>query len=201
MKTCKYIVLLLCLGALLGGCAKESVVLLADPGGHVGTIVVAPRADATQARVIDKEGYAAQVAASGQVSEAKKLDPAQIEKIYGKALAAQPEPPVLFLLYFHFGTSQLTSESQELLPGIVEVIQTRKSTDVGVVGHTDTMGAPQVNYRLSLERAKGVARILEDMGADPAIVTVDSHGETDLLVPTKDEVSEPRNRRVEVTVR
>lgn len=197
----KQIMIVLCLALLLGGCAKDSVVLLADPDGHVGSIAITPKQNGEQAQILDQEGYSSSVDTSGKVSEAKKLDTAQIEKIYGKALAAQPDPPAVFILHFRFGTSQLTSQSRELLPDIVKTILDRQSTDVSVVGHTDTMGAARVNYTLSLRRAKRTAAILKDLGVDPNVINVNSHGETVLLIPTKDGVSEPKNRRVEVTVR
>jgi len=38
-------------------------------------------------------------------------------------------------------------------------------------------------------------------GVDPSILAIDSHGEDNPLISTGDGVSEPRNRRVEVTVR
>lgn len=192
---------ILCLFVFLGGCAKDSVVLLADPDGHVGSIVITPSRDAGQTTVIDQEGYSASVGTSGKVSAPEKLNEEEISKVFGKALSAQPNRPAVFILHFRFGTSQLTSSSRELLPAIGESIRQRQSTDVSVVGHTDTMGDARVNYGLSMERAKRVADILVDMGISPDILDVDSHGETLPLVPTPDGVSEPRNRRVEVTVR
>jgi len=201
MRHFKIILVVVCLALFLGGCAKDSVVLLADPDGHVGTIVVTPTQDSGQATVIDQEGFAASVGTSGKVSEPKKLDDKEISKTFGRALSAQPDKPAVFILHFRFGTSQLTSESRELLPNIGESIRSRQSTDVSVVGHTDTMGDARVNYTLSLERARRVAEILIDMGISPDILNVDSHGETLPLVPTPDNVSEPKNRRVEVTVR
>lgn len=38
-------------------------------------------------------------------------------------------------------------------------------------------------------------------GGGPGALEITSHGEANPLVPTGDNVSEPRNRRVEVTVR
>ena len=43
--------------------------------------------------------------------------------------------------------------------------------------------------------------LLVQAGLDMAAIDVRSHGEAELLVPTADGVFEPRNRRVEVTVR
>ena len=43
--------------------------------------------------------------------------------------------------------------------------------------------------------------MLVDAGLASASIAVTSHGEADLLVRTADGVFEPRNRRVEITVR
>ena len=73
--------------------------------------------------------------------------------------------------------------------------------DVSVVGHTDTVGEKGYNYALSLKRAKAVASILLGKGVDPSTLDITSHGKDNPLVPTGDQVHEPRNRRVEITVR
>jgi outer membrane protein OmpA-like peptidoglycan-associated protein len=70
-----------------------------------------------------------------------------------------------------------------------------------VVGHTDTVGDKLYNYKLSLKRARALASLLVSKGVDRSILEITSHGKDNPLVPTGDQVSEPRNRRVEVTVR
>jgi outer membrane protein OmpA-like peptidoglycan-associated protein len=46
-----------------------------------------------------------------------------------------------------------------------------------------------------------VASILQGKGVDPSVLDITYHGEYSPLVPTGDQVPEPRNRRVEITVR
>jgi outer membrane protein OmpA-like peptidoglycan-associated protein len=58
-----------------------------------------------------------------------------------------------------------------------------------------------VNEALSLKRAQAVADLIQSKGLRVEELTVESHGERNLLVPTPDETPEPRNRRVEVTIR
>ena len=70
-----------------------------------------------------------------------------------------------------------------------------------MVGHTDTMGKKEYNYTLSLKRAMTVAAILRRHGVDASILHITSHGKDNPFIPTGDQVSEPRNRRVEITVR
>ena len=54
---------------------------------------------------------------------------------------------------------------------------------------------------VGLRRAQAVAALLTKEGIDPSILEITSHGKDNPLVPTADQVFEPRNRRVEVTVR
>jgi len=70
-----------------------------------------------------------------------------------------------------------------------------------VIGHTDTVGADAFNDKLSLERAQTVREILIGMGVPAQNITAAGRGRRELLVPTADNVSEPRNRRVELNVR
>jgi outer membrane protein OmpA-like peptidoglycan-associated protein len=119
----------------------------------------------------------------------------------GPALAALPKPPARFILYFEHDSVDLTPESQALLQKVLERIRARAPVDVSVVGHTDTVGKKEYNYALSLKRAVAVASILRGKGVDPSVLDITSHGKDNPLVPTGDQVSEPRNRRVEITVR
>ena len=192
-----FCLVLLCLAA---GCAPGNVfVLLPDPDGKVGQITVANQGGS---QTLTKSGQA-----SGVKDKATKPDAPEvmrgdaIKKEFGDALAAQPKQPVRFLLYFKHDSTELTDESKKLLPKIITVTKERHSVDTSVVGHTDTMGDAKYNVILSGRRAKAVAKLLVKAGIDPDILEITSHGESNLLIPTADEVMEPRNRRVEVTVR
>jgi outer membrane protein OmpA-like peptidoglycan-associated protein len=88
------------------------------------------------------------------------------------------------------------------VPKIIDEITKRgPAVDISVIGHTDTVGDDQLNAGLSLERAKSVAKLFQEVMPDASKVTIDSHGEKNLLVPTPDNTAEAKNRRVEVTVR
>jgi outer membrane protein OmpA-like peptidoglycan-associated protein len=85
----------------------------------------------------------------------------------------------------------------EILPAIAA----RKVLCVCVVGHTDLEGSRQMNYQLGLDRALVIKQLLITKGIDPRIIEVTSHGKDNPLIKTKDDVPEPRNRRVEVILR
>ncbi|HTR45272.1 MAG TPA: OmpA family protein, partial [Thermodesulfovibrionales bacterium] len=109
--------------------------------------------------------------------------------------------PVHFVLYFISDSAQLRPESLESLPAILRTIEERNSVDISVIGHTDTVGSDEHNYKLSRERAETVATYLVGHGVEQGHIRVSSHGKRNPLIPTGDNVSEPRNRRVEVVIR
>ena len=104
-------------------------------------------------------------------------------------------------LYFETGGAQLTAASQALIPQVVNVVKARTAPDVSIIGHTDTEGDAELNDKLGLTRAQAIAKLLTEAGLVTDSVSVESHGKRNLLVPTPDNTAEPRNRRVEVTIR
>jgi outer membrane protein OmpA-like peptidoglycan-associated protein len=124
-----------------------------------------------------------------------------VKRLFGDALAALPPAPRHFTLQFQFESDALTEESTALVPEILRSVKVLSVPEVVVVGHTDTMGEPKANIALGLKRAIGVRDLLIEAGLAPATIEVTSHGEANLLVKTFDNSPEPRNRRVEITVR
>ena len=55
--------------------------------------------------------------------------------------------------------------------------------------------------RLDIPRARAVRTLLLKVGLDAKLIEIESHGERDLLRKTPDNTAEPRNRRVEITIR
>ncbi len=180
---------------------KNLIVLLPDPDGQVGKVVVSNKGGT---RLLTESRHATEVKAV-DVSPTSPVSMKQEEvfKIFGEALSAQPEPPLRFLLYFMSGTTEMTAESQRRIPDILGAIEAHKSRDISIsiVGHTDRVGSREANYKLGLERADSIKAILVSNGIDPSVIEVASHGEDNPLVKTEDKVAEPRNRRIEITVR
>ncbi len=185
---------------LLAGCAKKTTfVLMPDPDGTVGQIEVSTKGGT---QVVSSAAFATEVTSSEEApSPPEKMDAQTIQEKFGMALAADPGRPAFFSLYFESGTNRLTPESRKWMDEIIEAIAARRSTDISVVGHTDRVGAADLNHRLSLKRAQAVKELLEKKGVEPEIIHLDAHGESNPLIKTADEVAEPRNRRVDVTVR
>lgn len=184
---------------LNGCCAKSTVVLIPDFDGHVGQVTVATEGGQ---KVLNEANQAVEVMNKKEApGKVERLSSEEIRSTFSEALAARPVPPVKFTLYFLPGSNDLTEESKAVLPEIIRVMQSRHSDDIVISGHTDTVGEKDFNYRLALERSQTASQIMVAKGADPSIIKVTSHGEGNPLIRTADEVAEPRNRRVEVTIR
>jgi outer membrane protein OmpA-like peptidoglycan-associated protein len=179
----------------LSGCAKSYLVLLEDHDGSTGKVTFNGAGGET---LVEQAGYGAALDNSKTVF---KVEQQQINKDFGKALASEPVLPEIFLLYFETGGTKLTAESAALIPKIIEAAGKHPAADISVIGHTDTVGDAEKNEKLANERALQVSKLFDPSKLDVKEVAVTSHGEKNLLIKTADDVSEPRNRRVEVTIR
>ena len=194
---------------LAAGCGPKR---LAQPARPTPTLIVLlpdPESGTTGRARISNEFGSADLAAPRAASRVTGDGPprpvtmseADVKRLFGSALAALPPAPRHFTLHFRFESDALTEESTALVPEVLRSVKLLSVPEVVVVGHTDAMGDPRTNVALGLKRAIGVRDILVDAGLAPSTIEVTSHGEADLLVKTSDNSPEPRNRRVEITVR
>lgn len=172
-------------------------VVVPGTDGHVGQVVVR-RGDA--AHVIDK-AYAAQRLMADGSMQAAQLTEAQIAASFGSTLAALPGKPTSFTLYFLEGRDELTPESRAELDRMFSELRRRPLPDIMVIGHTDTVGSLGYNDRLSLARAERLREMLISLGIPSERIQAAGRGKRELLVPTEESIAEPRNRRVEISVR
>lgn len=179
------------------------VVLLPDSSNGsdsttVGRAVVSNDAGTAN---LEKERDSTVVSASGPPAPVAVLGESEVRRVFRDTMAALPPPPQRFTLYFRFESDELTEESRAMLPEIRKAIMARPFPDLIVIGHTDTTGTRAANFTLARTRAVMIRDLLVAAGVDRAVIDVASHGETDPLVQTPDGTLEPRNRRVEISVR
>jgi outer membrane protein OmpA-like peptidoglycan-associated protein len=172
-----------------------AVVPAAD--GHVGAVVVHAEGEA---RVIDKAYGAQRILPDGSV-RAEQLTEAQVRRDFGATLDALPGRATSFTLYFLEGRDELTAESRVELEKVFGELRRRPLPDVMVIGHTDTVGGLAYNDRLSLARAERLREMLISLGIPAERIQAAGRGKREPLVATEANVSEPRNRRVEISVR
>jgi outer membrane protein OmpA-like peptidoglycan-associated protein len=185
---------------LLAGCATTNTFVVAPhPAGNVGNVSVTNSMGSG-----DVSGVGETLLVNNANTAPRPggpMDQAKIDKLFAKALAAEPPQPKVFLLYFKTESANPDNKSITLLDAVVQEVKNTNSLDIGITGHADRSGEDDYNMQLSLKRAKEVQRLLVDRGIPIERFNIEYSGEGDLLVPTADNVHEPRNRRVEVVVR
>ena len=202
--------LVITVALLAMACGPKRLPEPSEPGTTLIVLVADPESDTVgRATVWNKSGSADLVRERDAVSVLSNRRPGpvtriggdDVERLFGAALAALPPEPRSFTLHFKFESDELTEESARLLPAVLAAVKNRSDPEVSVVGHTDTLGQAKGNVELGMKRARYVRRLLADAGLDAATIEVLSHGEAVPLIPTPAETPEPRNRRVEITVR
>jgi len=178
--------------------AQDTIILLPDASGKTGAIVVS---SAGKEVLLSQTRQAVVVEAGSPPGRPFIMEDNTVASFAAPALKALPPPPLQFILYFRNDTADLTRDSKAMFRKVLKAVKERDPIDISVVGHTDTVGERDYNYRLSRKRAEAVADLLVATGVDRSILEITSHGKDNPLIPTGDQVPEPRNRRVEVTVR
>lgn len=182
----------------LTACAPVTrVTLLPQANGQPSAVVVT---SGKGSQVIEKAYDVAEINKDGALKLAQTTAQA-VAKAHPQLLALQPAPPETFVLEFEPGTSTLTADSQARLPDVIKSAQGRAGGEIVVIGHTDRQGTLEANDALSLRRAQAVRELLIGQGFKGELIDAVGRGEREPVVPTEDEVVEPRNRRAEVLVR
>jgi hypothetical protein len=121
-----------------------------------------------------------------------------------QALTAPPQPaPSMaqassYLVFFDWDKSNLSPEAMATISQAASAYKSSGLARLTNVGNADTSGSPDYNMRLSLRRADAVRQALIQNGVPAESIDTTGRGETNLLVPTADNVREPQNRRVEL---
>jgi peptidoglycan-associated lipoprotein len=179
------------------------IVLLPDEaGGATGRATVSSKGPSKPSSVdLARAREATIVGINRPPTRVTVMSEDEVTRQFGQVLSALPPAPQHFTLYFRFESDELTAESRALVPEILAVVKKRPLPEIIVTGHTDTTGSSGSNFELGLKRATTVRGLLVEAGLDSASIEVASHGEAVLLVSTPDNTYEPRNRRVDITIR
>lgn len=174
------------------------VVLLPGPDGRAGTVVAK---SAAGEQVLNTPMASAKLLPDGGM-QASQLDNAAVLRQYAALLDTTPPRAVSFVVYFEFGSGvDFMAASRPVLDQLRSYLRGHPAPEIAVIGHTDRVGSDQANDLLSRQRAETVRGFLVEAGIQAASMDVAGRGEREPVIPTADEVAEPRNRRVEINVR
>ena len=178
--------------------AKTTVILLPEQDNNASAVIVS---NDRASIALEKPYSSATVGNTKSRIDTKTIEKNKVKGDYKTLFQAEPLKPVSILLYFEFDSDRLLPESAALIDDVLKIAKEREPSEVSIIGHSDSMGKADYNYKLALGRAKLVEKIIKDANINLKNMSVTSHGENDPLVITGDNVSEEKNRRVEIMVK
>lgn len=107
------------------------------------------------------------------------------------------KPIILNNVLFEFGKSVLLEESKYELDKLVRIMKEYKDIRIVISGHTDEIGEPWRNLKLSEDRAKAVYDYLVSQGIESKRLYYTGYGASKPLSSNKTAEGRKKNRRVE----
>jgi outer membrane protein OmpA-like peptidoglycan-associated protein len=103
-------------------------------------------------------------------------------------------------IYFDQGKATIRKQSNATLDGAVSVLQEFPSVKIEISGHTSSEGSPEVNAKLSQERADSVKTWLVSKGLDPNRIQTRGAGPDEPIADNKTALGRAKNRRIEFKI-
>ena len=106
----------------------------------------------------------------------------------------------LLTLYVNFDTGKATikPDSDKTLDDAAAALKAASGLKIEVGGHTDNVGTPQANEKLSSERANAVMAALVKRGVAASRLTAKGYGQSSPIADNRSEDGRAKNRRVEL---
>lgn len=103
-------------------------------------------------------------------------------------------------IFFDPGKAILSPESSSELDRVIDMMNSNPNMTIQITGHTDDLGADDVNFKLSQDRAAAVKTYLISKGINTTRLTSKGYGEAKPIAANDTEDNRQRNRRVEITI-
>jgi outer membrane protein OmpA-like peptidoglycan-associated protein len=102
---------------------------------------------------------------------------------------------------FKTGKAEIDPSCDKTMTAIASIMSNYPGFHVQVDGHTDNVGNPEANTKLSQERAEAVAKYLaEKKGVDAKRLSAKGFGDSQPIADNKSKKGQAKNRRVDFTV-
>jgi OOP family OmpA-OmpF porin len=107
---------------------------------------------------------------------------------------------VLRGINFDFDKSNIKPEFTPVLDEGVDILKSNPDVKIVIGGHTDSIGTPEYNQKLSERRAQSVLDYFVKKGIDKNRMKAVGYGETKPIADNKTKDGRALNRRVELQV-
>ncbi len=101
-------------------------------------------------------------------------------------------------LLFAKGSAAIEGRGAEAIRKIAPALNAKQDMEINVEGHTDSDGNPDLNWKLSAERAQNVAKILIGAGVEPKRIIASGRASFRPVAPNDTEANKSKNRRTEI---
>jgi outer membrane protein OmpA-like peptidoglycan-associated protein len=193
-------------GLSLSGCAgwthtERGAAVGAAAGAAVGGAIGSRTGDTARGAIIGAMlgGTAGAIIGHQMDRQARELeeqlDDAHVERV-GEGIAVTFESGILF----PFDSDQILPAGRENLATLARSLRNNPDTDLLIVGHTDSIGDPAYNERLSVRRAESARNYLVGQGVSPNRVRIEGRGEYEPIASNQTAEGRQINRRVEVAI-
>jgi len=176
----------------------KSLVVLADNGKTQNAVSI--QSGEYEAK-LDKVGATVSLQKGEKPSDVRMMSKEEMNRRFGDVVKAEPLKAKKIILYLNEYNTDLNDTSKVDMALVIKTIKDRTPCVVDIIGHTDTTGDSDINIKLSLKRANLVKELIKKEGIDVSSFSVKGYGEEELLIPTKDNMKEPKNRNVEVFIK
>jgi len=99
---------------------------------------------------------------------------------------------------FKYNSIELDDETEQFLLELTNTLLENTNLSVQIIGHTDNVGPPHLNQRLSIKRAEAVKAYMTKAGVAPDRVITQGKGMNEPLNNNATETERAHNRRVEI---
>jgi peptidoglycan-associated lipoprotein len=196
-KSLVFLVLILCLGLVITGCPKKTV-LREEPSVRKAEEPAAEREKAAklEAEKAAKEKELARI----REEEAKRAK----EKEFEKSLVVKKEPGIagevfeskmLKDIHFDFNKYDIRPGDAEILKENAALFMKYSGVKIQVEGHCDERGTIEYNLALGERRANSAKRYLISLGISGDRISTISYGKEKPLDPSHNEEAWAKNRR------
>jgi len=196
-KSLVMLVLVLCLGLVITGCPKKTV-LKEEPSVKKAEEPVAEREKAAKAE--EERAAREKELARIREEEAKRAK----EKEFEKSLVAKKEPGItgevfeskmLKDIHFDFDKYDIRPGDAEVLKENASLLMKNPGVKIQIEGHCDERGTVEYNLALGERRANSARRYLISLGLTGDRISTISYGKEKPLDPGHNEEAWAKNRR------
>ncbi len=203
-KSIGVLILILCLGLILTGCPKKTVVK-EEPSLKKAEELGAERERAAK---VEAE-RAAKEAREKELAKIREEEAKKAREEFEKSLVAKKEPGIegeilesklLKDIHFDFDKYDIRPGDAEILKENAVLLKKYTNVKIQIEGHCDERGTNEYNLALGERRANSTKKYLISLGFSPDRISTISYGEERPLDPGHNEEAWAKNRRAHTII-